>query len=241
MNTLSLFSGVGGLELGLERAGMTVVGQVEIDPFCQQVLAKHWPEVPRHDDARTAVDWWRSQRRPRVDVVAGGFPCQPVSLAGLGRGEGDDRWMWPAMFHVVDELRPEWVIFENVPGLRTRGLDTVVSDLASAGYETEVGTISACAVGAPHVRKRLFGVAHASGIGRTGRRGFGPGSSLLEVGGRCTEPGRHWSDQPRPVGVAHGLPRGVDRRRALGNAVVPQVAEYIGRIVMAANEVEEAA
>ena len=84
MNVLSLFSGIGGLELGLERAGMTVVGQVEINPFCRRVLEKHWPEVPRHDDVRTAVEWWLGRARPAVDVVCGGFPCQPVSLAGRG-------------------------------------------------------------------------------------------------------------------------------------------------------------
>ena len=92
MNVLSLFAGIGGLDLGLERAGMTVVGQVEIEPFCQRVLAKHWPEVPRHDDVRTAVEWWMGGARPAVDVVCGGFPCQPFSVAGEGRGVADERW-----------------------------------------------------------------------------------------------------------------------------------------------------
>lgn len=86
LNVLSLFAGIGGLELGLERAGMTVVGQVEINPYCQQVLAKHWPDVPRHNDVRTAVEWWESETRPNVDVVCGGFPCQDISNAGARRG-----------------------------------------------------------------------------------------------------------------------------------------------------------
>src|SRR3954465_4766718 len=101
MKVLSLFAGIGGLELGLERAGMTPVGQVEIDPFCRRVLAKHWPEVPRHDDVRTAAEWWQSQQRPRVDVVAGGFPCQPASSAGLKLAQKDPRWLWPAMANVI--------------------------------------------------------------------------------------------------------------------------------------------
>ena len=95
MNVLSLFAGIGGLELGLERAGMTVVGQVEIDPWAQQVLAKHWPDTPRHDDVRTAPEWWLSKERPTVDVVAGGFPCQDLSLAGKGAGiTGERSGLW---------------------------------------------------------------------------------------------------------------------------------------------------
>ncbi len=106
MNVLSLFSGIGGLELGLERAGMTVVGQVEIDEFCRRVLAKHWPDVPRHDDVRTCVEWWRGQPRPAVHVVCGGFPCQPSSEAGLRLAQQDPRWLWPAMAPVIAALRP---------------------------------------------------------------------------------------------------------------------------------------
>ncbi len=91
MNYLSLFSGIGGLDLGFDRAGMSCVGQVERDPFCQRVLAKHWPEVPRHDDVRTAPDWWLGTARPAVDVVVGGFPCQPFSTAGRRQGVADER------------------------------------------------------------------------------------------------------------------------------------------------------
>lgn len=110
LNVLSLFAGIGGLELGLERAGMTTVGQVELDPFCRQVLAKHWPEVPRHDDVRTAVQWWRGEARPRVDVVCGGFPCQPVSLMGKRKAQDDARWGWPWFADVVRGLRPRYVV-----------------------------------------------------------------------------------------------------------------------------------
>jgi DNA (cytosine-5)-methyltransferase 1 len=104
MNVLSLFAGIGGIELGLERAGMTTVGQVEINPYCRRVLARHWPEVPRHEDVRTAVEWWQSTERPPVDVVCGGFPCQPFSHAGKQLGTADERWGWPWM---ADVCRPE--------------------------------------------------------------------------------------------------------------------------------------
>jgi DNA (cytosine-5)-methyltransferase 1 len=238
MNVLSLFAGIGGLDLGLERAGMTVVGQVEIDPFCLSVLAKHWPEVPHHDDVRTAVEWWRSGRRPPIDLVCGGFPCQPTSEAGLKLGTADERWLWPEMALIIEALHPEWVVWENVPGLRTRGLDIVHSDLLRLGYRHRVGWASACAVGAPHARRRLFGISHTTGVGRsTGwpepchldqATGQEPRSEAVRVA--------QWPDEPRMDRVAYGISRGVDRRTALGNAVVPQVAEYIGRLVMQAAE-----
>src|SRR5215471_13972710 len=158
---LSLFSGIGGLDLGLERAGMTIVGQVEIDPWCRKILAKHWPEVPRHDDVRTAAGWWGGRAAP--DVVAGGFPCQPVSIAGQKKAQDDDRWLWPEMASVIIRLRPAWVIAENVPGLYWRGLPDVLRDFARAGYRTRTGILPACAVGAPHPRSRVLILAHAKG------------------------------------------------------------------------------
>ena len=277
MNVLSLCTGIGGLDLGFERAGMTTVGQVEIDPFCRRVLAKHWPEVPRHDDVRTAVDWWTNTpcpgcggtgymggfigdcwckrlrrtdggvsdtgivHRPRVDLVAAGFPCQPVSNAGARLGEDDDRWLWPAVDQLIGDLRPEWVVFENVPGLRTKGLGTVLADLDRRGYRVRVGTISACAVGAPHTRERLFGVAHAPGFGRQGRWSPRPPAEPLEHEGRRQESGRPWATEPRPHGVAYGVPVRVDRLLAIGNAVVPAVAEHVGRLIVAAEAQAEVA
>lgn len=254
MNVLSLFAGIGGLELGLERAGMTTVGQVELDPYCRQVLAKHWPEVPKHDDVRTTAGWWRSQQRPHVDLVAGGFPCQPVSLAGRGLGERDERWLWPAMADVIAELRPEWVLWENVPGLRKRGLDTVHADLVRLGYRHRVGRIRACEVGAPHVRARLLGVAHAPRLGRGTR---GPGRPVGETAhrnhqptqgmaqrGTTTRPGTgHWASEPRMDRLVDGLPRELVERHlhAYGNAVVPAVGEHIGRLILHAESQESAA
>jgi DNA (cytosine-5)-methyltransferase 1 len=242
---LELFAGIGGLSLGLQRAGFAVVGQVEIDPFCRSILARHWPEVPRHDDVRTAPAWWRSRPRPQVDLIAGGFPCQPVSNAGRKLGTTDPRWLWPAMADVIAAVRPGWAVIENVPGLRTRGLAAVLSDLAGLGYRTAPGTISACAMGAPHTRTRLFVLAHAEGLrcgqGRPGRpAGRGPHGPAQRPAAladpqrlRSLAPRRHpWPDEPRVDRVAYGVPSRVDRTRALGNAVVPAAAEHIGRLII---------
>ncbi|MFD9734303.1 DNA cytosine methyltransferase [Umezawaea sp. NPDC059074] len=226
VNVVELFAGIGGLGLGLERAGMTVVGQVEINPFCQQVLAQHWPEAPRHDDVRTATTWWHSQPRPAVDLVAGGFPCQPASEAGPRLGTSDPRWLWPAMADVVADLRPRWVLWENVPGLLTRGLDIVHADLVRLGYRHRVGWASACAVAAPHARKRLFGVAHTD----TPRRTEGSGLRQARTPPVRT---RRWPAEPDVGRVAHGLPDRVDRVAALGNAVVPHLAEHLGHLITA--------
>lgn len=239
MNVLSLFAGIGGLDLGLERAGMRVVGQVEIDPYCQRVLAKHWPNVPRHDDVRTAADWWTSEQRPRVDVVCGGFPCQPVSEAGRGMAQEDARWLWPAMAHVVAALRPSWMVAENVPGLLRRGLDRVFADLAAIGYRSSAGVVSACAVGAPHTRERVFVLAHDLRFrcdeGRDQHRAdrsATPRAASAEGRFAALERPDWGQAEPRVGRVAHGVPATVDRVRALGNAVVPQVAEYVGRLIV---------
>jgi DNA (cytosine-5)-methyltransferase 1 len=240
LNVLSLFSGIGGLELGLERAGMRVVGQVEIDPFCQRVLAKHWPEVPRHDDVRTAVDWWGSQPRPAVHVVAGGFPCQPFSRSGRRCGVGDARWGWPWMFDVVRLARPRFVVVENVAAhLDDRvAFGWVLADLASIGFDAEWGVLSACTVGAPHARERLLLVAYpdggdgSQGLGSRSRRAVQPGD---RGAGPWVHPVDGFLEAERRSGrVADGVPDELEpaRVRALGNAVVPQVAEYIGRLIV---------
>ena len=242
MNVLSLFAGIGGLELGLERAGMTTVGQVELTPFCQQVLARHWPGVPRHDDVRTTPEWWASQQRPRVDVVCGGFPCQDISNAGGRVGiTGTRSGLWGAMAETVRVVRPRFVIVENVAVLASRGLDVVLGDLAALGFDAEWTVVSACSVGAPHARERLFIVAHSESFGREWRWSDRPSPSDVESQGRSAELGGPWATEPRPVGVAYGIPRRVDRLHALGNAVVPQVAEFIGRQLMVHVSAERAA
>lgn len=286
MNVLSLFSGIGGLDLGLERAGMTIAGQVEIDPWCRTILAKHWPEVPRHDDVRTAAGWWGDRRAP--DLVAGGFPCQPVSVAGRQLAQADSRWLWPAFAQVIRHLGPRYVLVENVPGLLGRGMGDVLGDLAALGYDAEWDCVPAALVGAPHIRNRIFIVAHPAGtrcqarafragwqaqdetrrprpdgLGRALANTTGPGSpdgrsspgrgsgtarrmESERLGGDVADAYReplgwaaiprrqcdHWATEPDVGRVAHGIPRRVDRLRGLGNAVVPQVAEHIGRLIM---------
>jgi DNA (cytosine-5)-methyltransferase 1 len=268
VNVLSLFSGIGGLELGLERAGMTTVGQVEIDPFCRRVLAKHWPEVPRHDDVRTCVEWWGSGPRPAVHVVAGGFPCQPFSKAGRRQGVADERWGWPWFAGVVRALRPPVVVVENVAALLgdSDAFGCVLGDLAACGYDADWDCVPAASVGAPHIRDRVFVVAHAIGIGRAAGRDVTRPAEVAESvdrgalvdtvgegrphGGATDVPPQAarvfdaepddagwWAVEPDVGRVAHGVPGRVDRLRGLGNAVVPQVAEHIGRLVMAAASV----
>lgn len=248
MNVLSLCSGIGGFELGLERAGMTVVGQVEIDRFCASVLKKHWPEVPKHDDIRTAINWWESQPRPRVDVVCAGYPCQPFSTAGKMLADQDPRHLWPAVAAVLRALRPDYAVLENVPAHLGLGFDRVLADLADLGFDAEWSIVHAAAVGAPHRRPRLCVLAytHQSELGRRG------GLPILEGGWwdddqmahahRCrTHRGRPtdavpWACEPDVGRMADGIPDEMERHRlhALGNAVVPQVAELLGRQIMTA-------
>jgi DNA (cytosine-5)-methyltransferase 1 len=163
MRFVSLFAGIGGMDLGLEWAGMECVAQVENDPWCTEVLAKHWPDVPRWSDIHDLDP----DALPPHDLIAGGFPCQPVSLAGARKGQDDDRWLWPEYFRIVRHIRPRWVLVENVPGLASAGMGDVLGDLASVGYDTEWQSIPAAFVGAPHLRWRIFlvGYSHSDSRG----------------------------------------------------------------------------
>ncbi|MBE7953601.1 DNA (cytosine-5-)-methyltransferase [Microbacterium sp. R1] len=238
MNVLSLFSGIGGIELGLERAGMRTVGQVELNAWCRSVLAKHWPNVPQHDDVLTAPEWWASEERPCVDVVAGGFPCQPFSQGGLQKGMDDERWMWPAMADVVRATRPRYVVVENVAALVRDGWawGTVLADLHSLGFDAEWATLSANQFGAPHIRERVYLVAYAPrGDGQDQDESTTPWTLELEPGGgRGEHGGRDWIPEPSMDRVAHGVPRRLvhDELHALGNSVVPPIFEHIGRQIM---------
>jgi DNA (cytosine-5)-methyltransferase 1 len=269
----SLFSGIGGLDLGLERAGMAVRWQSEIDPYCCRVLAKRWPDVPNLGDV-TAVDWSTVER---VDLICGGYPCQPFSYAGKRGGADDPRHLWPHLASALRHLRPRFAILENVPGHLSLGFGRVLGDLAELGFDAEWDCIPAAAVGAPHLRYRVFVVAYASGArrredaggasGHEGQNARGPeaddhvadgdgeGGRAWDVaaadgavgdtvspssdphpppsGSRCAagEPG-WWDVEPDVGRVADGVPSRVDRLRALGNAVVPQVAQLIGERIM---------
>ena len=290
----SLVAGIGGFDLGFERAGLRCVWQVEIDPFCRRVLAKHWPDVRRHDDVRTFPPGEPDEyglREWRCDVICGGFPCQDISLAGRGAGlDGERSGLWFEFARVLRLLQPRYAVVENSPALYTRGLDRVLGSLADMGFDADWAVLPASAFGARHIRARLYLVAHAQRgerhrlherqqAGRVasdpvlsrealadrrpardsqGVDGSDPNGLAVRVQGRAAdacsagaieateeERQRFWPDtwstggidggwrvEP-PVGrVADGVPCRVDRLRALGNAVVPQVAEWLGRRLM---------
>ena len=319
----SLFAGIGGFDLGFERAGMACRWQVEIDDYANRVLRKHWPDVRRWPDVRT----WPQPDTEQVDIICGGFPCQDISYAGRGAGlEGERSGLFFEAVRVVRELRPRAVVLENVAALLTRGLDRVLGTLAAIGYDAEWHCIPAAAVGAPHIRDRVFVMAYRKGNGwQQGQSFAGGGDERIEQGkklrsrngcqdladtdnkdkpkheksprhskqkrrvtptrgktsrqedrkasnnGTCrhgealadanksrmerrtqarnvesggqnahklimrlSEPcrGEQWATEPNVGRVAHGVPARVDRLRGLGNAVVPQVAEYVGRMVL---------
>ena len=187
---LSLFSGIGGLDLAAEMAGMMTVGQCEWADYPTKVLEKHWPDVPRWRDIRTLTgkSFYEKTGMRTVDVVSGGFPCQPFSCAGKRRGAEDDRYLWPEMLRVIRELRPRWVVGENVAGIINMALDTVLADLEGEGYATGTVVLPAGGVDAPHRRYRVAIEAHATGefghwpehgTSQAGRRGPADGGCIV--------------------------------------------------------------
>lgn len=283
----SLFSGIGGIDLGLERAGMTCRWQIENDEYATKVLAKHWPHVARYGDIRCISPL------ERVDLIAGGFPCQDISSAGRRAGiTGERSGLWSEFYRLICELRPRYVLVENVAALLYGGIDTVLGNLAEGGYDAEWQILPAEAFGAPHLRERVFIVGYSVRIGCrrqgiqhntrqiAGERGEdvsalsdttrdrcqwrqyqqitrqqectsvtcenGNGQQMAHAFSQRTQvsssrvftaeqkPQRssQWATEPDVGRVAHGVPSRVDRLRGLGNAVVPQVAEYVGRLIM---------
>lgn len=239
MNVGSLFSGIGGFDLGLERAGFTISWQVEIDSYCQRVLAKHWPHVTRYGDI-TAMDW--STVQP-VDLLCGGFPCQDLSFAGKRAGiEGARSGLWSEYVRAIVQLRPRYVLVENVPGLLTNAyMGRVLGDLAACGYDAEWTVLSAGSIGAPHLRERVWILAYPNSHGLeahaneeilclSSNNGYAE-RFIGSMGGAS-----QWAEPcpigARPMGVGNGIPTDVDRLRGLGNAVVPQIAEALGRMIM---------
>ena len=251
MTVGSLFSGIGGFDLGLERADMTVKWQVENEPYCIKVLEKHWPHVTRYTDI-TTVDW--SGVEP-VDLVCGGFPCQPVSVACKRKGTADERWLWPEFVRCFSVLRPRYIIVENVPGLLTanngRAFTELLRDLAACGYNAEWDCLPASAFGGPHLRDRLYFVAYpgsqseyrsiftkdGSKLGRGEEVRCQDWKFFTLVAGVPTGFGQ-WREmgQPGLVRIDDGIPDVLDRLHATGNAVVPQIVEWIGRRVLAHSE-----
>ena len=218
---LSLFSGIGGLDLAAEWAGFETVGQCEWADYPTKVLEKHWPDVPRWRDIRTLTkeSFYEKTGLRTVDIISGGFPCQPFSVAGKRSGKDDDRYLWPEMLRVIRELKPTWVIGENVPGIVNLALDTVLSDLEAEGFETQCFLVPACGVDAPHKRERACIVAHS--LNRSGTllrnrepedtEGDGAGRDHHE--GRTEEPvpGQRWQNESSTSGMADGLRAKVHR------------------------------
>ena len=168
LKVLSLFAGIGGIDLGLESTGrFETIQFVEYEPFCQHILRRHWPDVPIWGDVKT----FDPDSCGDIDLICGGYPCQPFSVAGKQKGSEDDRHLWPRMFEIIKHKRPTWVLCENVPGHVNLGLDQVLFDLESEGYAWQTIVLGAVAVDAPHRRQRLFIVANTNNTGdRTSQR-----------------------------------------------------------------------
>ena len=192
----SLFSGIGGFDLGVERAGCRVAWQVEIDPWCRNILAKHWPDLPRYEDVREVG----AHNLDPVDWIVGGFPCQDISTSGRQDGlEGARSGLWWEFHRIIGELRPQIVIVENVANLLHLGIESVLGSLADLGYDAEWDIISAADIGARHIRKRIWIVA----MGDTD-------CSVLERGDACgdTEISRSpdWAARPgKDLADTHGM------------------------------------
>ncbi|MCF1431348.1 MAG: DNA (cytosine-5-)-methyltransferase [Shewanella sp.] len=304
LKVLDLFSGIGGFSIGLERAGLQTIAFCEIDRFCHKILKQHWPDIPVFSDIRELT---ADELPAKPDVVCGGYPCQPFSVAGKQRGKDDDRHIWPEMYRIIKETRPGYVIAENVPGHINMGLDDVLSDLESEGYTPWPFVIPACALNARHRRDRIWIVGN-SNVHRQPIKSLYDDSEIMPFmgntqyhgspstkiqgkpgeDGRGTQKGKNgtfksegtgryeyheivadtesigvqgrgtgWQPQPQPhdttelpcsngkrewqsyweaeptVGrVANGIPNRVDRIKALGNAVVPQIPQIIGEMIL---------
>lgn len=242
----SLFSGIGGLELGLERGLRSegieaeTVFQVEQDEYCRAVLAKHWPNAKRYEDVRNVG----RETLEAVDIICGGFPCQDISVAGRGAGivSGNRSGLWLEYQRIIEELRPQWVVVENVAGIEGKthraSRDAVLGGLRSLGYSGERAIISSADVGAPHRRDRWFVVAHAERQGLPGHLEnralpFRTQPPHPEFRDRVEEPWLALAGDRRRLRSPDGISVAMERRRikALGNSVQPQVAEVVGRLI----------
>ena len=232
----SVFSGIGGFDLAAQWAGFENIFQVEIDNFCQKVLARNFPQVKRYKDIRKFDG---TKYKGTIDVISGGFPCQPFSFAGKRKGAGDDRALWFEMFRVIKEAQPSWIIGENVVGIISMELDNYISDLEGEGYEVQAFIIPACAKDATHRRDRVWIVANSKS---NGFNRMGNAENFWETCGEINPLDNDsqiigkqegWGTEPSVDRVVNGLPDGVDRLKGLGNAIVPQVATEIFRAIKA--------
>lgn len=251
----SLFSGIGGMDLGLEWAGFTTLWQVEKEPFCSRILARHWPGAQRFDDVRSAG----KHNLAPVDLISGGFPCQDVSIAASHKERGlhgARSGLWFEYRRIVGELLPTWVLIENVPNLRGHGADRVLGDMEEAGYSCWASVVGADTLGAPFQRRRVFILCRRDADGHRdpgddlgGQRALPPAAERAlaqarenwgrwehELGSGDAGAGCDAGEPPADayaggVRELHGIPDWVDRLRALGNAVIPAVPALIGSFV----------
>jgi len=239
LRVLDLFSGIGGFSLGLERTGgFETAAFCEIEEFPRKVLAKHWPDVPIYDDVRALNADRLAADGIAVDVIAGGFPCQDISVAGRQLGlDGARSGLWAEIARLVGELRPRYVLLENVSNLLGLGFGRVLGDLASLGYDAEWDCIPASYLGAWHRRDRIWVVSYPHGQRGPERRSETPllrQSDMSEQSARVAEkwPGRSNLPAPTLCGAGDGVPNRSHRLKALGNAVVPQIPEMIGHAIL---------
>lgn len=237
----SLFAGIGGLDLGLERAGWRCAWQIEKERNCKDVLAKHWPGVTRYGDIGS-VDF---SGVPHVELICGGFPCQPFSLSGQRKGDADERWLWPWFFKAVSEVGPEIVLLENVPGLLSmvREFGEILRDLASLGMHVWWDCLPASAFGAYHERDRLFLLAFHARQRRDAWCDLAQGGkwraqlehrrlSGLAVATRTAAPHKRFECEPGVGRMVDGVPGRAHRLTALGNAVYPPLPEWLGGMLL---------
>ena len=251
MNELGLFAGIGGFSLGFEWAGLSKpVAFSEIEPYCQKVLAKHWPNAYQFGDIRnvTKESIEQSGVGP-IDIVTGGFPCQPHSLAGKRLASRDERDLWGEYARVIGEIRPRWVVAENVRGLLSsengRYFGKVLRDLAELGYDAEWHIIPAASIGAPHQRARLFLVAYPTCFGLESANNNRILCKQTNISGNNGfDSAEAWTNGDKSLGIdsksaiesnflrmVDGFSNSVDRLKALGNAIVPQVAQFVGECI----------
>jgi DNA (cytosine-5)-methyltransferase 1 len=236
VKVLDLFSGIGGFSLGLERAGMQTVAFCEIEPFCRKILRKHWPSVPIYEDVTKLTAKQLTTDGISVDVICGGFPCQDISTAGKGAGIGGERsGLWKEYARLIGQLRPRYVIVENVSALLGRGLSVVLGDLAEIGYDAEWHCIPASAVGAPHRRDRVWIIASWQGMGGYAKGNSSGAERSLSEGadanaGRANPGTRPNSDADNPTPLAHarqhaeGAIKELDRDKAKWGERKPNAA-----------------
>lgn len=228
MNHASLFTGIGGFDLAAQWMCWTNVFQVEIDPFCQKVLEKNFPNVKRYGDIK---EFNGEEYRGTIDVLSGGFPCQPFSVAGSRKGKDDERYLWPEMLRVIGEIRPTVIVGENVSGAWDL-VDEICSDLELKGYVTEPIGIEAASVGAHHRRLRYWFIAYSDSVGLPKREEVTQYKGTAEQLPRLLS-SNFWTEVPRPPinRMANGIPNRSHRVKSLGNAIVPQIAFEIFKAI----------